>query len=55
MGQCRAKTYRLLMLPRVEVIEAAAAPTGVVVVTPSGFRIEGLDATAAATLIRQLA
>jgi hypothetical protein len=29
--------------------------TGVVIVTPSGFRIEGLDATAAATLIRQLA
>jgi hypothetical protein len=40
---------------RVEVVETAAARTAVVVVTPSGFRIEGLDATAAATLIRQLA
>ena len=28
---------------------------GLVVVTPSGFRIEGLDANGAATLIRQLA
>jgi hypothetical protein len=40
---------------RIEVVETAAAPTGVVVVMPSGFRIEGLDATTAATLIRQLA
>ena len=38
----------------VEVVGAAATVTGLVVVTPSGFRIEGLDADGAATLIRQL-
>ncbi len=40
---------------RVEVVADAVTVGGLVVVTPSGFRIEGLDANGAATLIRQLA
>lgn len=38
----------------VEIVGDAATGTGLVVITPSGFRVEGLDATSAATLIRQL-
>jgi hypothetical protein len=40
---------------RVEVIDAPVTVGGLVVVTPSGFRIEGVDANGAAALIRQLA
>jgi hypothetical protein len=40
---------------RVEVVGDAATGTGLVVITPSGFRVEGLDAHGAAMLIRQLA
>jgi hypothetical protein len=40
---------------RVEIVGDAATSAGLVVVTPSGFRVEGLDARGAATLIRQLA
>lgn len=40
---------------RVEVVDGAALHAGVVIVTFSGLRIEGLDATTVATLIRQLA
>jgi len=40
---------------RVEVADEIATESGLVVVTPSGFRVEGLDANGAATLIRQLA
>jgi hypothetical protein len=38
----------------VEIVGAAVTLAGLVVVTPSGFRVEGLDAQGAATLIRQL-
>ena len=38
----------------VEVVGGAAAVGGLVVVTPTGFRVEGLDGHGAATLIRQL-
>jgi hypothetical protein len=40
---------------RVEVVAEPVTVGGLVVVTPSGFRVEGLDANGAATLIRQLA
>ena len=40
---------------RVEVVDDAVTVGGLVVVTPSGFRVEGLDAHGAATLLRQLA
>jgi hypothetical protein len=40
---------------RVELVAEPVAVGALVVVTPSGFRIEGLDANGAATLIRQLA
>lgn len=40
---------------RVEVVADPVTVGGLVVVTPSGFRIEGLDTNGAATLIRQLA
>jgi hypothetical protein len=40
---------------RVEVVDDAVTVGGLVVVTPSGFRIEGLDANSAATLLRLLA
>jgi hypothetical protein len=40
---------------RVEVVAEPVTVGGLTVVTPSGFRIEGLDANGAATLIRQLA
>ncbi len=40
---------------RVEVVAEPVTVGDLVVVTPSGFRIEGLDANSAATLIRQLA
>jgi hypothetical protein len=40
---------------RVEVVAEPVTVGGLVVVTPSGFRIEGLDPNGAATLIRQLA
>jgi hypothetical protein len=40
---------------RVEVVADPVTVGGLVVVTPSGFRIEGLDANGVATLIRQLA
>ena len=40
---------------RVEVVDDVVTVGDLVVVTPSGFRIEGLDANSAATLIRQLA
>jgi hypothetical protein len=39
---------------RVEIVDDAATSASLVVVTPSGFRVEGLDARGAATLIRQL-
>jgi hypothetical protein len=35
-------------------IVGGAATGGLVVITPTGFRIEGLDAHGAVTLIRQL-
>jgi hypothetical protein len=38
----------------VEVVGNAASGAGLVLVTPGGFRLEGLDATTAATLMRQL-
>lgn len=38
----------------VEIVGAAATVAGLAVVTPNGFRVEGLDAHGAATLIRQL-
>jgi hypothetical protein len=40
---------------RVEIVGEAATGAGLILVTPSGFRVEGLDAQGAATLIRQLA
>jgi hypothetical protein len=40
---------------RVEVVDDAVTVSGLVVVTPSGYRVEGLDANGAATLLRQLA
>ena len=40
---------------RVEVLADPVIVGGLVVITPSGFRVEGLDANGAATLIRQLA
>jgi hypothetical protein len=40
---------------RVEVVADPVTVSGLVVVTPSGFRVEGLDANGAATLLRQLA
>jgi hypothetical protein len=40
---------------RVEVVDNAVTAVGLVVVTPNGFRVEGLDADGAATLLRQLA
>ena len=40
---------------RVEVVADSMTVSGLVVVTPGGFRVEGLDANGAATLIRQLA
>jgi hypothetical protein len=40
---------------RVEVVDDAVAAGGLVVVMPSGLRVEGLDVNGAATLIRQLA
>jgi hypothetical protein len=40
---------------RVEVVDDVVAVGGLVVVTPSGFRVEGLDVSGVATLIRQLA
>jgi hypothetical protein len=40
---------------RVEVVAKPVTVGGLVVVTPSGFRIEGLDANGAATLVRRLA
>src|SRR5260221_13957355 len=40
---------------RVEVVAEPVTVGDLVVVTPSGLRIEGLDAKRAATLIRQLA
>ena len=39
---------------RVEVVDDAVAAGGLVVVTPGGLRVEGLDVNSAATLIRQL-
>jgi hypothetical protein len=39
----------------VEIVGDGATGAGLVVITPSGFRVEGLDAHGAATLIRQLA
>ena len=39
----------------VEIIGDAATGGGLVVITPSGYRVEGLDAHGAAMLIRQLA
>lgn len=39
---------------RVEVVDDAVIAGGLVVVMPSGIRVEGLDARGAATLIRQL-
>jgi hypothetical protein len=38
----------------VDIVGGTATSGGLVVVTPSGFRVEGLDANGAATLIRQL-
>ena len=38
----------------VEIVAEAATSAGLVVITPSGFRVEGLDASGAAKLIRQL-
>src|SRR4051812_5916558 len=38
----------------VEIVGDAAAGAGLVVITPSGFRVERLDARGAAMLIRQL-
>ena len=39
---------------RVEVVDDPVAVRGLVVVTPSGIRVEGLDANGVATLVRQL-
>jgi hypothetical protein len=39
---------------RVEIVEEAASSTGLVVITPGGFRVEGLDASGAVMFIRQL-
>jgi hypothetical protein len=40
---------------RVEVVDDVARVGELVVITPTGFRIEGLDANGAATLLRLLA
>jgi hypothetical protein len=40
---------------RLEVVDDAVTCGGLVVVSPSGFRVEGLDANSAATLLRLLA
>jgi hypothetical protein len=41
------------LLP-VRVVESPAAPSGLVVVSPNGFRVEGLTLTEAASLLRAL-
>jgi len=38
----------------VEIVGDGATGDGLVVITPNGFRVKGVDASGAATLIRQL-
>ncbi|MBX3276347.1 MAG: hypothetical protein KF729_39200 [Sandaracinaceae bacterium] len=50
---CGSKELAARMVP-VEVVEEESAPREVVIVSPSGFRLEGLDAASAVAALRAL-